>query len=188
MDRLFKEFSSEELKELNAVYTDEKVMKTLAGMQHLRSKEGQIEFASFMQTLVSKPITDERKKQLSKLDDSIGMSKNAALLINKLVGIMHSSPNSSTGNAKDIVALAEQEKALADYMSSKIHEGVLLSLAKTHSDLSDKELEEVIGLRTKPAALKEANLRVDNILQAISSDKSKHGTDKVMKSEPTALN
>ncbi len=184
LKNLYEQFSLAELKELNEVYSDSTVIKALKSMQHIRTASGQKEFAEYLKELPKKSLSEVRKEQLKKYDEVTGMTKNSAQLINQVMGLMHDSiEKDSTQITQEQVKARENEKnALEQYMAEKVHEGVMLTLAKAHHEVNDQEMTEILNLRGKPAAVKEGKLRVDNVTNFISTKKAKHGMSTIMNS------
>ncbi len=186
LKNLYEQFSADELKELNEVYSNAGVSKTVAAMQHLRTKEGQSEFADYLKDLPNKPLSDQRKEQLTKFDEVTGMTANSAKLVNQVMGLMHDAigPTSKNMTEEQKKAQEADKKMLEDYMTTKVHEGVMLTLAKAHDGISDQEMAEILTLRSKPSAIKEGKVRIDNITQFISSAKAKQSYETIMNTTP----
>ncbi|MBX9703156.1 MAG: hypothetical protein K2X39_03290, partial [Silvanigrellaceae bacterium] len=155
LKKLYENFSEKELAELNEVYSNPMVVRAVEAEQSLQTPEGQKEFMDFVSHLSEHPLSEERKKMLKTLDNSIGMTTQASLMFNQMMDVM-GAVNPHTNSSKD------ENKALQQMMNDKINEIVMLNLAKSNNQFSDEQLAQLIQLRSNPAAVKEKKLRVDN--------------------------
>ncbi len=175
LTEIYKNFSVEELQELDTVYSNELVKKSLHEMHVINSPEGQKEFAEYLKNLPSRGLSDTRKAQLSEFDHITGLSTNSAKLVNDVMALVQQASSGQKVSPEDKAQMEE-------YMATKIKEGVMFSLAKAHDGISDSEMKTLIELRSKASALKEVKTRAEVISLALTSAKAKQGFERIMES------
>lgn len=171
LSEIYKNYSAEELQELDTIYSNELVKKSLHELHEIGTPEGQKNFAEYLKNLPNKGLSEARKAQLAEYDQVTGLSINSARLVNSVMALL-----TPPGQASSPTDKAQMDQ----YMASKIKEGVMFSLAKAHDGLSDTEMKSLIELRSKAPALKEVKTRADVISLALTSPKAKQGFDKIL--------